>query len=152
MRASSSLRLVGGGSGCDKALDFPNYRGSFRGEVVFPDAEHTPSLAAQCFGDNAIAERVGRKFFLPEWTVVHRQIGVFGAPMPKTPINEDNNTLPAKSEIWFAKMSLASSPAGDAMRPKKFGKGKFGVLVSVPANAGHDLRAFFYGENVRHCA
>jgi hypothetical protein len=36
------------------------------------------------------------------------------------------------------------------MRPEKFRKSKFSVLVAVAPNAGHDLRAFFSGENVWH--
>jgi len=70
--------------------------------------------------------------------------------MPETAINENDDTLPAKGEIRFSKMPLAATPPGDAMRPEKFGKGQFCVLVAVAANAGHDLRAFFRGENVRH--
>ena len=72
--------------------------------------------------------------------------------MPETAINENDDTFPPKGEIRFPKMLLAATPTGDAVRPENFCKGKFGVLVAVAANAGHDLRAFFLCENVRHGA
>jgi len=120
------------------------------GEVVFPDAEHPPALTAKRSGDKSIPERVSRELFFPKWPVIHRQIGVLGASMPETAINENDDTLAAKGEIRLSKMLLTTTPSGDAMRPEKVRKGKFSVFVAVPAYAGHDLRAFFCGENVRH--
>jgi len=137
------LGLRGNSTGFRKCgFDFVHAAVSVFGQVVLPDAKHPPTLLAKGFGDKPISKRVGREFLFPEWPVVDRQIGVPWTSMPETAINENNDALPAKSEIRFSKMLLAATPAGDAMRPEKFGKGKFGVLVTVSANAGHDLGAF----------
>lgn len=34
--------------------------------------------------------------------------------------------------------------------PEQSSQRDFGFLVSTPTNAGHDLRAFGFGENVSH--
>ena len=72
------------------------------------------------------------------------------ASMPETAINENNYAFPVKSKVRFSKMLLAATPASDAMRPDKFCKGKFGSLVAMAANAGHDLGTLCLGKNVRH--
>ena len=120
------------------------------GEVVFPDTEDSPALPAKRSGDKAIPQRIGLELLFPKWPVVYRQLRVLKASMPETAINENDDTLAAKGEIRLSKMLLTTTPSGDAMRPEKVRKGKFSVFVAVPAYAGHDLRAFFCGENVRH--
>lgn len=101
-----------------KGLDFFHAAvGSFR-QVVFPDAEYPPAMTAKRFGDKPIPERVGRELLFPKWTVVDRKIGMSGASMPETAVNENNDALPTKCEIRFSKMLLTAAPAGDAMRPK----------------------------------
>lgn len=117
---------------------------------MFPDAEHPPAITAKRFGDKPIPERVGRELLLPKGPIVDGHIGVLGASMPETAINKNHDALPAKGEIRFSKKHLSATPAGDAMRPHKFGKDQFGVLVAMSANARHDVRAFFLGEYIGH--
>jgi hypothetical protein len=132
-------------------FDFADAGQRFFGQFVFPDAKHMPALSAKRFGDKLIPERVGCELLSPKWPVVDWQIGVLWASMPETTIHENNDALPAKGEIRFSKMFLSATPAGDGVRSKKFCKGKFRIFVAMPANAGHDLRAFGFGKDVRHC-
>jgi hypothetical protein len=133
-----------------KVFDFFYAAVSVFSQVVFPNTKDPPALLAKRFGYQAIPKQVCRELSFPEWPIVYWQLGMLGASMPETAIDENDDTFPAKGEIRLAKMLLAAAPAADAMRPKKFCKGKFRVLVAVAANAGHDLGPFRFGEDVRH--
>ena len=116
---SSRDSLSPNGPAGEKRLNSSNAAAWVPGQVMLPDTKHTPTMLAQRPCDKTIPGGVGGEFLFPERPIVHRQVGVFGASMPETAINENNDTLPAKGEIRFSKMHLAATPAGDAMRPKE---------------------------------
>jgi hypothetical protein len=70
--------------------------------------------------------------------------------MPETPIDKDGQPELQKYKIRFAKNRLAASPPGDAVMAEDADQGQFGLLVSVPTDARHDVRSLGFGEDVRH--
>jgi hypothetical protein len=70
--------------------------------------------------------------------------------MPETAVYEDDKALLAKREIRPAEQRGMSPPSGDTPGAKQFRQSKLSLLVAASANAGHDLGAFGFSENVRH--
>ena len=119
-------------------------------QIVFPDSEHPPALAAQGPADQAIAAFVGRQLALPESAMAGRDSGMFGAAMPETAIHEHRHPPLGENEIRPPKNRLMPPPPGDAMAPKEPHQGQFRVLVPARPDARHHLRPLRLGENVRH--
>lgn len=93
---------------------------------------------------------VGRKFPPPERRVVAGLCRVPRATVPEAAIDEDGGAESRKDKVRLAEDALTPPPACDAMPTKHFNQGEFGIFISMPANPGHHLRAFGFGENVGH--
>jgi hypothetical protein len=90
------------------------------GEVVFPDADDSPTVFPQRSIYQTVSGLVCSEFLLPESAVGRRGGGMFRAGVPETAVHEDNQARFPKDEIRFAEDSLISPPAGDAVRTQQF--------------------------------
>lgn len=73
-----------------------------------------------------------------------------GAGVPEAPVNKNRNSDPRKDKIRPAKKFMISAPASDLMSAKKFHERHLGLLVTLPSDPRHHLRAFNFCENVSH--
>lgn len=122
----------------------------FAGEGVFPDAEDAPALLAEGAADEAVALAVAADFLAPESPVALRHPAVLGATMPETAVHEDGQPGGAEEEIGFAEEGLAAAPAGEAVGAEDPDEREFGVPVAVGTDAGHEVGALGWGEDVGH--
>ena len=58
-------------------------------QIVLPDAEDAPTLAAEGAGHEAVAGLITGQLVFPERMVVGRDIGVLRAGLPETTVHED---------------------------------------------------------------
>ena len=119
-------------------------------EFVFPNTNDLPAACAEGAVDAAIASLIRGDLLPPEGGVVFRLGRVFRTPVPEAAVDVDCEFKSGKNEIRFARELRAAPPAGDAVRAHKRNEPKFGVLVSAPTNARHDLGTFGFGEDVGH--
>jgi hypothetical protein len=84
--------------------------------------------------------------------VVGRDVAMSQAAMPKTPVHKHGHLGFREDKIWLSEYRLMTSPAGDTVKAKEPDQGEFGFFVAVPANPGHDVGTFGFGEDVRHFA
>jgi hypothetical protein len=75
---------------------------------------------------------------------------MFGTAMPKTTIYKYSQSICIKNEIRLSENRLMTTPTFNTIHSKKFCKFKLGLLIPTSTNAGHNLRALCFGENIRH--
>lgn len=119
-------------------------------QAAFPDAQHPPALPAQGLIDQQVPRPVGRQLGLPEQAIVFGFGGMAGTAMPETAIHKHRQPRPAKDKIRFAKDFLTPPPARHPVPPQQHDERQFRVPIPVRTDAGHDRRAFFPREDVRH--
>src|SRR4051812_38087007 len=117
---------------------------------MLPNAHHAPAACPKGANNEAVAAPVALQLRLPEGAVVHRQIGMSRAAMPKTAIHEDCQAKFGEHEIGSAKQWLMTAPPDDAMPAEKLRQRQFRFLVAAPTNPRHPLRALGGSEDVTH--
>ena len=72
--------------------------------------------------------------------------------MPETAVHKDGQAGGAEDEVGFAKEGLAAAPAGETVGAEDPDEREFGVPVAVGTDAGHEVRALGWGEDVGHAS
>jgi len=68
--------------------------------------------------------------------------------MPEASVHKYRYPFFPKNKIRFPENILASFPSCNFVLSKYFNQTKFGSFVSAGANAGHDIRTFFFCPNI----
>jgi hypothetical protein len=68
-------------------------------QLVLPDAQDAPAVAAEDAADAAVAGLVAREFLSPERGVILRPRPMPPAPVPETPVHKHRHPLPRKDEV-----------------------------------------------------
>ena len=82
-----------------------------------------------------------------------RVFRLLGFPLPQfraDSVHEYGQSLFWENKIRFACQRLMPPPALDAMFTKELQQFDLSGFVALPANAGHHLAAFVFGEDVGH--
>jgi hypothetical protein len=119
-------------------------------EVVRPKPNYPPAGISERFCLEAVPDDVALKLRKPVTSVGRRLATVFRAAVPEAAVHENNEALSTKREIWAARQRLVTPPPGDSVLAKYGGKPEFCFLIPARTNAGHHLRALFFGEDVWH--
>jgi hypothetical protein len=117
---------------------------------MLPKPEHCPACLGQGSFDNRVSLLVAAEFRKPILAIAAWFTAMLGAPMPETTVNEDGKALWAKSKIGAADKRLVAPPASYSIGTQNGSQLLLSVFVAARSDSGHDQRALFLCEYVRH--
>ena len=144
----------------DLAQLHPQPRPGLRLQLVFPEPQDAPPLAAQAARIPPVPRLVPPELAPPEGGVAPRTRPMSRAAMPEAAVDEHHEATAAEDEVRpdlesFARGGpapddLLPPPAGPTLRPQQLGQGLFGGEVTAPAHLGHEGAALGAGVDVPH--
>jgi hypothetical protein len=102
-------------------------------KIVFPNPDDPPAALPQRSIHETIPQLIHRQFPFPERRIALRNVRMLWAKMPKTAVNENDQSSFPKDEIRFAKNLLIAAPTGEEMTPEQMRQGKLRVLIPAAA-------------------
>jgi len=110
-----------------------------RCQGMSPNPDNAPARFAKLPVHAAITSNISLNLSLPIFLVRLRHAAVGPATMPKTPVNENSNTLPSKNEIRLPRKICTATPAADGVRTQNRNQLQLSCFVAVRTYCSHYL-------------
>ena len=117
---------------------------------MFPDSEHSPTVAAQGASHSPVSSLISGEFVAPIGTALFDVKGMLSTPVPETAVYENHQPLRPEGKIWIAQDSLVAPPALDMVLAKKSDHRQFGAFVSAAPDRCHPNRTLRFRQEISH--